>query len=500
MTGTLYAYPDWKAPPADGDILLWPDVKSLLDSVRGNSLSLDRAGHVRIQHLPIPELRRELRRWIGHDSAAPLIASGHQVELKHPGVWAKDVLADALARRCDGAAFHIAVDTDAPKHLHLRWPGGVWYITDDPGAAGAEWAQMLTTPTPAHLAAIDADLRRAAETWGFSPMLPAFLQNMRRLGLESSSLTWVLTNAMHALDWELGLGHHALLASPIWMSPPYLAFVHHLLARVDSFAGVYNATLDAYRPQAGIRNPGRPWPNLKLSPDCHEAPFWLDLMEPVERRRACAVRDGSRWALRCRDELFPLDPAADGWEAAQRLGRFLDQHRLRLAPRALTLTMFLRLLACDLFIHGIGGGRYDQVTDRVIAHWLNLAPPAFAVTTATMLFPTSLGQKRVDLAALRRQGHRLRHSLLGDRKRELASRINQLPRRSPQRAELFFQMHRELAEAINGPAWRQWQDRLQSARVLEVQQRDVFNRELFYALQPRQRLLALVDRYRQRIC
>jgi hypothetical protein len=61
-------------------------------------------------------------------------------------------------------------------------------------------------------------------------------------------------------------------------------------------------------------------------------------------------------------------------------------------------------------------------------------------------------------------------------------------------------MHRELAEAINGPAWRQWQDQLQAARVLEVQQRDVFNRELFYALQPRQRLLALVDRYRQRIC
>lgn len=39
-----------------------------------------------------------------------------------------------------------------------------------------------------------------------------------------------------------------------------------------------------------------------------------------------------------------------------------------LAPRALLLTALLRIGACNLFIHGTGGGVYDRITDR----WLSL--------------------------------------------------------------------------------------------------------------------------------
>ena len=41
-----------------------------------------------------------------------------------------------------------------------------------------------------------------------------------------------------------------------------------------------------------------------------------------------------------------------------------DSRALR--PRALTLTLFARLCVADFFIHGIGGGKYDEVTDRII--------------------------------------------------------------------------------------------------------------------------------------
>ena len=34
-----------------------------------------------------------------------------------------------------------------------------------------------------------------------------------------------------------------------------------------------------------------------------------------------------------------------------------------IAPKALALTLFARMFVCDLFIHGVGGGRYDRVTD-----------------------------------------------------------------------------------------------------------------------------------------
>ena len=49
---------------------------------------------------------------------------------------------------------------------------------------------------------------------------------------------------------------------------------------------------------------------------------------------------------------------------AAQLAAWLRRHNLRLAPRALTLTMYFRVLLADQFVHGIGGGRYDHRAHR----------------------------------------------------------------------------------------------------------------------------------------
>ena len=56
------------------------------------------------------------------------------------------------------------------------------------------------------------------------------------------------------------------------------------------------------------------------------------------------------------DDLAKSLKNMDGWE---------------LRPRALTLTIWARLLIADLFVHGIGGAKYDRISDtmrRVCAH------------------------------------------------------------------------------------------------------------------------------------
>src|SRR5205085_11199692 len=62
-----------------------------------------------------------------------------------------------------------------------------------------------------------------------------------------------------------------------------------------------------------------------------------------------------------------------------------DIHALR--PRALTLTLFARLCLGDFFIHGIGGGKYDEVTDAIIRDYFGLDPPAYQVLSATLHLP-----------------------------------------------------------------------------------------------------------------
>ena len=326
MSESALRYPDWKAPAEDGTVLIWPDPARILEETRANLARLSNESRATIQNVPLNQVRKRLREFVGHDDARPLLASGHQTELYHPGVWAKDALIQAAARRLDGAAYHIAVDTDAPKHLVLRWPaGGSAPVTDDPNLTTAAWSALLQPPTPAHVKWVAARSEEAARSWAFESLLPTVLDSLRRLALESHSLSSALTSAQHELDWALGLRHHALLASPLWVSEPFLLFAHHVLARAREFAAQDNTSLAEYRAAHGMRSAQRPMPDLFVSDESIEMPFWLDDLASGARSRPSVFRagEGSFVLQLLTGQTFTFDPTLDGWEAAHRLSRFL---------------------------------------------------------------------------------------------------------------------------------------------------------------------------------
>ena len=161
--------------------------------------------------------------------------------------------------------------------------------------------------------------------------------------------------------------------------------------------------------------------------------------------------------------------------------------------------MFMRLFAADQFIHGIGGGRYDQVTDRVVAKFFEIEPPKFCVTTATMYLPEAAGRAHICVPCIEREGHVLRHGVLGGAKQDYLKRIEALPRHSRRRYETFVQMHHELAQvAAAHPSIRGWKGRLEDARRREADEALLFDRELFYAIQPKGRLEDMIEHYRIR--
>jgi hypothetical protein len=486
-------YADWKAPDEDGQFLIWPAADEVLRQTADNHRRLS-AAQVLIQGVRLAELRIAQRKWLGHArDDQPLIATGHQTELYHAGVWAKDVLINAIARNAGGQAWHLGVDTDTPRHLHLRWPGASLPITDDPALGIAPWTELLAAPTPAHVTELENALKTAKEGWDFEPLAGEFLSAMKRLVMDQPSLCSALTNAIHQIDWRLGLRHHALLMSPAWFSPPYLVFVHHVLARAGEFAAKYNGSLAAYRREEGITTAGRPMPDLQIAGDRVEGALWVDDLARQTRRRLVLERVEDRWRLGERG--FVFDPSADGFAAAERLAAFLRERGLRITPRALTLTMFFRLMLADQFVHGIGGARYDRVTDRIIESFVGIEPPRFCVTTATLYFPAARGQKRVSLRPLLQEGRRLLHGSFSREKRETAVRIAQLPRGSREREELFYQMHAKLAQQAASPRIQEWNRRLEEASREQMRQKALFDRELFFAIQPAERLKELIERY-----
>jgi hypothetical protein len=499
MPSAPQTYADWKAPAEDGQIIVWPPPDELLAETLENHRQLSSASDVRVQNVALSELRRRQREWLGHrDDAQPLLVDGHQTELYHAGVWVKSVLAHFAAERLGGSALHLAVDTDAPKHLFLRYPGTSLPITDDPDLTRAHWSGLLEAPSPRHLAELQSTIDAA--TFAQTPVVGEFLGSLRRLALEQPKLSPAITNAMHELDWDLGLRHGAALASPVWSAEPFLLFAHHLIARAGEVAAAYNRALAEYRREKKVRTPTRPMPDLAADGGAIELPFWLDFLSTGERIRPTVAPSGDGYVLHLAgggDE-FRFDASADGWDVAANLATWLRRHELRLSPRALVLTMFVRLCVADQFVHGIGGGQYDQITDRIIASHFNLQPPRFSVTTATMYLPEAVGRQRVCIPCINQEGHRLKHAVLGpQRKRELLAKVNAAPRRSSERYAAFAEMHREMKAAmLNNPQVRAWEQRLRDAREHEAAENTIFDRELFYAMQPRARLVDMIERYR----
>jgi hypothetical protein len=494
MTVTAARYANWKAPAQDGQLLVWPTAVDLLRQTTDNARRLT-SEQARVQGIPVSELRRDIRTWLGHiDDQRPLIATGHQTELYHPGVWAKVAAINVIAERCGGSAFHFAVDTDQPKHLNIRWPGTTLPVTDDPAIASADWSGLLALPTPEHLQHISQAYQAAAARWNFKPLLAPVLDSLRRSCLEELSLSAAITSAQHELDWSLGLKHHAMLISPMLFSNTYLIFVHHVLSHAHEFAADYNTALADYRQEAGISSLMRPMPDLQVTADSIEVPFWLDDLASGTRKRAQVQVCNDGLYLSVPGQAIKLNPQTDGHAAAQSLKNWLQSNQLRLSPRALTLTTFLRLLVVDQFIHGIGGGRYDQVTDRVLLSHFKIEPPRFAVATGTLFFPGAVGQPRVCMPCLMQEGHRLKHSLLGAKKQSIIARIDALPRRSVERSLAFHNMHGALtAAATDHPALKEFSSRFDSSVAQLRDEQVLFDRELFYAMQTQQRLSSLIE-------
>jgi hypothetical protein len=54
------------------------------------------------------------------------------------------------------------------------------------------------------------------------------------------------------------------------------------------------------------------------------------------------------------------------------------------------------LVLSDLFIHGIGGAKYDELTDLIIGRFFGIEPPAYITATATFRLPIERPQVSPD--------------------------------------------------------------------------------------------------------
>ncbi len=237
----------------------------------------------------------------------------------------------------------------------------------------------------------------------FGPLLREAARKTDRLGARFAA-------ARRALETEWGLQNHEVPLSSVCESDGFLWFVSHLLAYLPRFQGVHNGALARYRALYGIRSTHHPVPALGRDGEWWEAPFWVWRAEEPRRRPLLVKQLAKTMRLRIAGESdpfaeIPLAPEREACCAVEQL-RDLPARRIRLRTRALTTTMFARLLLGDLFIHGIGGAKYDELGDEIVREFFHFEPPAYLTLSMTAWLGVPLDPSCPD--ALRGFDRRLR--------------------------------------------------------------------------------------------
>jgi hypothetical protein len=389
-----------------------------------NAVLLDQAD-VRMSNLSLRELRRAAREEVleaaasftallyGRDPDAllgaaqaqgPLVLTGHQPVLFHPGVWAKYLMLQAAAEM-GATCLNLIVDTDEVGRLEVPVPRRTdrllvtrrLLVSFPPGVP----FECASVPKEARWDAFIARLQTDLETLD-RPELTDRLALMATAGYEARNNTANLGEFLAAVrrgieeSESLHQTYLELPVSQLGETTSFLRFLAWIILDFEHFWTQHNDALNQYRRTARLRSPAQPLPNLREQGPKLELPMWI--VHHGRRDAAFAVRENDQVIIStAREEICRL-PASDPEAAVETL------RSISVRPRALSLTMFARLCLGDLFVHGIGGRRYDAGTDCVIKQLLNLPPPPFAVVSATFhLLATADHPNREERRALHRR-------------------------------------------------------------------------------------------------
>jgi hypothetical protein len=192
--------------------------------------------------------------------------------------------------------------------------------------------------------------------------------------------------------------------SQICDSDEFLSFFLEITKNIESFSKIYNNKLNEYRKLFKIRNRAQPSLNLIIKENLIEAPFWI-WKEGDQRRKIFILGEKEKKYLYndSYGKIFLIEK--DSLKSLSSLKAFLKEKKLMIRPKALLLTLYNRLFISDLFIHGLGGAKYDLVTDEIIREFFKVEPPHFLVASCTLYLNFKSSPKASDfkISALKKK-------------------------------------------------------------------------------------------------
>lgn len=383
-------------------MLVAPEPRQWAKAARENQRKL-RDATVLLAGTPLAEWRRRTRIALAGGDDRLIVVTGHQPEFIHAGVWAKGVVATRMADAVDGVVTHLVVDSDAARRTALVIPThtaqglsltSVRYA-EAPSDHPYEHIPRLAPGIVGHLSEL---VRAALHDRYEQTQMPEFFAGIDAC---AQARDWVaqMTAGRRAISVPLGVDMDERRVSDLDGNP----LLNDMLLNAPRFAHSYNRALAEYRRVHRVRDLRRPMPDLVVDGGRCESAWWV-YGNQGPRRRLFVGASGETLCLYADDVPIGTVRAADLRSGHTPGGAELLGWRLR--PRALALTLWARLLLADLFIHGIGGAKYDRIADAITEDYYEIPPPHMACVSATLHLP--FPETSVTEDCIRRRRHELR--------------------------------------------------------------------------------------------
>ncbi|TWU41450.1 hypothetical protein Q31b_28970 [Novipirellula aureliae] len=483
----------YRAPKNDGESFADPSIDEAGGLLRENltRLSLDSAEWQSLRHEARQQLISDAVRYTStyrrveltvNRETAPIVMAGHQPSLFHPGVWFKNFALDHIAKANDAIAINLVIDNDAASGSSIRVPtideiSGDYTLKNiryDRFGGGVPHEQT-TISDRARFDRFDDVVSKAVAPIVDKPIIGPLWKHAKASVERCGVAGCALAQARHALEGDIGLSTLELPLGVACRGRVFAVFLLKILCDVDRFQDIYNSQTDLYREAHGIRSHAHPVPNLAREDGWIEAPIWIYSDEQPQRKAGwIKCEDGelvisNRSGLSHRFKFGPDHPCTSD-EVALALAD-ANTNSFKIRPRALLTTMYARMILSDLFLHGIGGGKYDQLGDRIAEQFFAIRPPQFMVVSATIQLP---GESPEGLdPAIRVLRRKLRD-------------IDYQPERFADKAELdegLIEEKRRLIRDIPAKGHRrEWQRRMEAINAALSSQLESVRSELRYQL------------------
>lgn len=391
-----------RAPREDRATYCSPPIDDWPAALRANSARFHNAQSRIIGGTSLGELRRQARAEATQaaveylrsfdptfaaspDANAPLVALGHQPDLFHPGVWIKSFAASRLAKEVSGVSLHILADADTTKQTAIYVPSGT---LERPHATTIPFDRWTAEIPFEEVPIADDEVfsrfpRRVVEAMKdlpFRPIVEDYWRRVTSARRTTRNLGECLAAGRRSLENELGCHNLEVPLTRLCQTPSFQVLAADILVRIEEFRSIYNGALADYRRIRRVRSRNHPASDLAQRDGWSETPFWAWRTQSPRRDALWARTTGDGVEFRVDSQTVPWTPAQ-----SRTLQEALSPWKLR--PRALVTTLYARLLLADWFVHGIGGARYDEVTDEILRRFFAVEPPRFGVLTATVLLP-----------------------------------------------------------------------------------------------------------------